>query len=105
MRVLYHQSVENTLFELIEVLYNEKYFGFYQAAINYVTELRTEIESSIVNLPKKKAPVYFDKYRNNLFYVAINKNKNTQWYVFFDQIEDDYFIYLIANNHTISQHL
>lgn len=32
MRVLYHQSVKDSLFELIEVLYNEEYFGFYKSA-------------------------------------------------------------------------
>lgn len=54
MRVLYHQSVKDSLFELIEVLYNEEYFGFYKSAINYMTELKTEIELSIASLPIKK---------------------------------------------------
>jgi hypothetical protein len=33
MKVLYHQSVEDSLFELIRILYNEEYFGFYESAI------------------------------------------------------------------------
>lgn len=39
MRVLYHQSVEDSLLELIEILYLKEYFGFYDSALNYVVEL------------------------------------------------------------------
>ncbi|GAB6119679.1 hypothetical protein [Dysgonomonas termitidis] len=105
MRVLYHQSVEDSLFELVEILYNEEYFGFYESALNYVIELRDEIEASIENLPKKKAPGYFNKYKENLSYITINKNKNTSWYIFFLSGDAACYIYHIGNNHTCAQYL
>lgn len=65
MRVLYHQSVEDSLFEIIEELYVKEYFGFYESALKYVTELRNDIELSIDNLPKRKAPEYFNKFEKD----------------------------------------
>jgi hypothetical protein len=105
MRVLYHQSVEDSLLELIEILYLKEYFGFYDSALNYVVELKNEIELSIDNLPKKKAPKYFNKFKENLSYITINKNKNTSWYVFFLSDKTTHYIYYIGNNHSCGQYL
>jgi hypothetical protein len=81
------------------------YFGFRDDAKKYVEALAHEINSSIDKKSKKKAPEYFSKYGDNLYYVSYRKNKNTQWYIFFNIREDNYYIEYIGNNHTCSQYL
>jgi len=105
LNVLYHRAVEDYLFELIETLYKEEYFGFYESAIEYVNWLKFEIELSIDNCPKKKASEYFNRFKENLSYISLNKNSNTTWYVFFLCDNNAYYIYYIGNNHNIGQYL
>lgn len=61
MKVLYQKIAEDYLFDLIEILYQKEYFGFYESAETYVDELIDEILTSIDNLPQKTAPPYFQK--------------------------------------------
>lgn len=105
MKVLFHKAVEDYLFELIETLYQEEYFGFYESAMEYAAWLKSNIEASIHRYPKKPAPPYFSKYKEGLFYVSYKKNANTTWYVFFTYDSTAYYIYYIGNNHTCSQYL
>lgn len=105
MAVLFLPEVENYLVELIEILYQKQYFGFYESAMNYVEDLIQDIKNNLPSLLKKKAPAHFDRYGKNLYYVSYRKNHNTQWYVFFSIHNDTYLVRYIANNHMCSQFL
>lgn len=103
--VFFSQKAVLYLSDLVEILYVNNYFGFKEQAKMYVEELVHEVESSIGTMPKKKAPGYFSKYGDNLYYIGCRKNKNTKWYFFFNVRENNYYIEYIGNNHVIAQYL
>lgn len=105
MKVVYHKNVTEYLNELIDILYDKEYFGFKDAAYDYVEWIFEQIESSIHTKLKKPAPKYFDRYGQDLSYVVFKRNSNTSWYVFFKKQEDVYFIFYIGNNHNCAQYL
>jgi hypothetical protein len=109
MSVIFSPEVEAYLFELTEILYQKEYFGFKESAVRYVTDLIFEIRDRLPTSVKRIAPEHFSKYGKKLHYVSFRKNKDTQWYVFFNLYEDKgEFIYLIryiSNNHVIAQYL
>lgn len=107
MKVVALPEVRLYLKELIQILYDKDYFSFEDSAIQYVEELLHDIQTSLPIRVKRPAPIYFNRYGNNMYYAIFKKNKQTQWYVFFNiYSEDDETIYLIrfiSNNHVISQ--
>ncbi|NDV94040.1 hypothetical protein D0T84_03790 [Dysgonomonas sp. 521] len=105
MRVLLTKEVKLYFLELIELLYEKDYFGFEDAAFDYVNDLIRDITISLPRKLKKKAPSYFDKYGKELHYAVYKKNRNTQWYVFFQYENGIYLVRYIGNNHSISQYL
>ena len=104
MTVCYLPEVEIYLFELIELLYDKNYFSFSDQAINYVFKIRQHIESSIATSHKHKAPEYFERYGENMYYIVYKANANTSWYIFFQQKADIYLIRYITNNHVSAQY-
>lgn len=105
MKVVYHKNVTEYLNELIDILYDKEYFGFKDAAYDYVDWIFEQIESSIHTKLKNPAPKYFDRYGQDLSYVVFKRNSNTSWYVFFKKQEDVYFIFYIGNNHNCAHYL
>lgn len=107
MKILFLPEVEEYLVELIEILYQKEYFGFKESAVQYVTELVTDIMDSLHNKHKKAAPEYFSKYGSEMYYAVFKRNQNTQWYVFFTIHEDEsaYLVRYLGTNHTVSQYL
>lgn len=105
MKVLFLPEVEDYLFELINILYQKRYFSYYDSAICYVEELVNDIQDSLDAEFKKRAPEYFSRYGKDMYYVKYKKNHNTQWYVFFTIHEDLYLVRYITNNHVCSQYL
>lgn len=109
MRIIALPEVEEYLTDLINILYEKKYFSFEENAIKYVQDLIEDIRANLPNKIKKPAPAYFERYGHNMSYAVFRKNKLTQWYVFFtiyrDQDEIVYLIRYVANNHTIAQYL
>lgn len=103
--VIFHVEVETFLNELVDILFEEGYFGFKESAKEYVKSLVREIITTINNKQKKIAPDYFSKYGDNLRYSAYKRNNNTTWYVFFHLVNGTYYIRFIGNNHNIGQHL
>ena len=91
--------------ELVEILYQEGYFGFKEDAYEYVDDIFDTVMSDINNMPKKKAPAYFDRYGKDMDYITYRKNNNTTWYIFFNLVNQTYQIRYIGNNHNIGQHL
>ena len=109
MKVLFLPEVEDYLYELTEILYQKEYFGFKESAIEYVTDLENEIKTTLPSRPKRLAPPYFDRYGKKLLYSTFQKNKATQWYVFFNIYEGKkgliYLVRYISNNHVVAQYL
>ena len=98
-KIKYHKDVLLSLDELIDILINKGYFSFYEYSVQYIEDLVFYIKNNIELQYHKKAPVYFSKYGNNLFYIIYKRNKQTTWYVLFQKTEQRYFIRHITNNH------
>ena len=109
MKVIVIPEVYDFLENLVIVLYEKEYFGFEAAARKYVDELYEDITKNLPMSLKKRAPVYFDKYGEGMYYAAFKKNNNTSWYAFFRIYKKNgeriYQVRYIANNHSVAQHL
>jgi hypothetical protein len=105
MTVIFSPETVDYLADLIELLYLNDYFGFKESAKKYVADLVTDVKTTIDKRISKPAPPCFDRYGKNMFYSVFKKNKNTQWYVFFNYDDDIYYIRYIGNNHTCAQYL
>ena len=109
MKVIVLPEVRQYLSELMWILYDSDYFGFFESAENYVETLFEDIKTSLPNRQKRPATPYFQRYGKNLFYSVFRKSKHTQWYVFFNIYEErDEKIYLvrhITNNHVAAKDL
>jgi hypothetical protein len=81
--------------ELIDTLYEDEYFGFFESSLEYVQNLRNFI-FSIDTLKIKNTSI--NKYGN--FYCKYKHNNKTTWYVLFDKINDNYLVNNITNNHS-----
>lgn len=108
MKILFLPEVEDHLFELIEILYEKEYFVFKESVVSYVVDLENDIRTNLPTKIKRPAPPYFDRYGKKMLYTVFEKNKATQWYVFFNayQEKDGQMILLIryiSNNHRIAQ--
>ena len=107
--VLYLPEVRTYFKDVTQILYQKGYFGFKESAKKYVQELFNEIDLALPHKQKRKAPAYFSRYGDDLYYAGFRKNNNTQWYVFFTihKGKDNkiYLVRYIGNNHTISQYL
>ena len=109
MRILFLPVFVDIMMELVDVLYNMKYFSYEEDAQEYVDELYQDIEKNLPMKQKKRAPHYFEtKYGTGLYYAIFKKNKRTSWYVFFHSFaENDELVYKvvhITNNHVDAQY-
>ena len=109
MKVLFLPEVRQYLKELQDILFEKEYFGFEELAVQYVRDLILDIEETLPIRPSREAPACFSRYGEGMRYASFRKNRETQWYVFFNKYRDkDETIYLvryISNNHVIAQHL
>lgn len=109
MKIVALPEVRTYLRELSYILYEKGYFGFEDKAQKYVEDLFSDIRMNLPTKLKKPAPPYFNKYGRNMQYASFRKNKETQWYVFFNTYRQDgeiiYLIRYISNNHVIAQFL
>ena len=104
IKVAYHPLVIDFLEQLTFELYEKGYFGFYDSACEYVDRIIDDISSNIHIKPYKKAPPYFNKFGQNMFYVFYQSSDQTTWYIFFNVNDNRYLIRYITNNH-LSGHL
>jgi len=109
MNVIFSPKVEEYLFELMEILYEQGYFGFKESAVQYVKDLIFDIRTKLPTSLKRTAPEYFSKYGEKLLFSMFKKSKTTQWYVFFNLYENKgefiYLVHYISNNHIIAKYL
>ena len=108
-KVIATPEVYEYLENLVDILYENDYFGFEDTAVNYVIELIDDIQTTLPIRLHKPAPKYFDRYGKDLYYTTFNTNNRTSWYAFFTKhYQNEEVIYLvryISNNHVIGQFL
>lgn len=109
MKVLFLPEVRMYFQELQDILFEKEYFGFEESAVQYVRDLIFDIEATLPERVSKIAPPYFNRYGKELRYASFRKNRNTQWYVFFNKYRENgeviYLVRYISNNHIIAQYL
>ena len=109
MKVLFLPEVVNQFLELAQVLYDEGYLSFKDAAIAHPEQLFRDIQTNLPLKVRKGAPAYFEGYGTDLFYSAFKHNKQTVWYVFFSVHDIDgettFLVRYLTNNHVAAQHL
>ena len=104
--VVFNENVKLLFFELIDNLYQKGYFGFLDEAKKYVTEMEHYFKSEIPKLHQlglsKKATPYFEKYGEEIYFIAYKRIKTrTTWYAFYEIFNKRYFkVIYITNNHT-----
>ena len=107
MKVLFLPEVRQYLKELYQILLEKEYFGFEDAAVQYVRDIILDIEETLPIRPSKEAPPYFRRYGKGMKYALFRKNRNTQWYVFFCKYKVNgeivYLVRYISNNHMNAQ--
>jgi len=109
MKVLAVPAIHDYLEELVILLYEKGYFGFEEYAIDYVNDVINFINTKLPISAHKKAPKHYEKYGKKLKYATYRRNKQTYWYIFFNQYklkgEIIYMVRYIGNNHTEARHL
>ncbi|MFN8282050.1 MAG: hypothetical protein U0U67_02495 [Chitinophagales bacterium] len=96
--IIYNPSVEIYLNELIDILFQKKYFSFKENALNYVIDLIDFTENNIHSIQHKNTPQLLAHF--GTFYITYKTTKRTTWYIFFNKKENRYLIKHITNNHT-----
>lgn len=94
--IIISYEVRNYLIHLTNILYQRGYFGFLETAEEYVNNLIDEI----LQLPSQahhETPNELKKY--GTYYIKIENNKRTMWYVFFEKNHQRYLIQFVTNNH------
>ncbi|NLN33572.1 MAG: hypothetical protein GX159_08255 [Flavobacteriaceae bacterium] len=97
-KIIYLPQVEIFLNDLVDILFEQEYFGFQNDAEIYIKKIKIFIQEKISVFPSKKTPEVLKKFGER--YVTYKANNRTTWYIFFSQEEDFYFIKFITNNHT-----
>ena len=99
VKIIYAPNVRLFLIELIAILYEKEYFGFEASAHEYVEKLREAIR---IDLPQeinhRTVPKELKHLGKN--YITIKSNNRTTWLIFFDKMDNRYFIEFITNNHS-----
>jgi hypothetical protein len=99
-KVKYHKVVLLFLDELMDILIEKEYFSYYEYSAQYIEDLVLYIEKNIDLRQHKKAPCYFSKYGDELFYITYQRNKQTTWYILFQKAGQNFFVRHITNNHS-----
>ncbi len=84
-KVIINAHTINKLDELVIILYENEYFGFYEDAQNYVG-LIIKFIYTIVKQRRRKTL----NSQNGIYYSQYSPNKNTTYYISFDMEYDVY---------------
>ena len=96
--ITYSPSVRAYLIELIAILYEKEYFGFEESAHQYVEQIRQNIRKVLPQQTNHRTAPKELK-RDGKYYIKIKGSNRTTWYVFFDKMDNRYFVEYITNNH------
>ena len=97
MKIVIQEDVIDFLNQLITTLHKKEYFGFKDAAIEYVMKIFEFIENDLNKIPHKVSPKKLKKFGE--FYVFYNSSQRTTWYIFFKKTDSRIIISYINNNH------
>lgn len=97
IEILVSPNVIDYLDELIQILYQNNYFGFRESAEKYVSAIYSNIPILILHQTHKNSPKKLKKHGE--FYVSYSSNSRTTWYIFFSKFEHRILIKYITNNH------
>ena len=95
---IYSDSALEILSELVDILYDKKYFGFRDSAVEYTMKIVDFIDENIDRSILKNSPEKFQKYGKK--FIKYQANQRTTWYIFFDQKGNQFLINHILNNHS-----
>ena len=98
VKIIYIPEVEIYLEDLVDILFYEEYFGFEDAAQNYAEKIVHFIEEGIETFPAKKTPKELKNFGQN--YIFYKSTQRTTWYIFFEQIDNNYLITNIINSNS-----
>ena len=106
MKVIYSADVFLYAADLTDILHEQGYFGFRDAAGKYVLNMVKEAQAILPFKQKRKASLHFSRYGTDLYYISYPKSKRTTWYFFFNYYpaQDIYYVRYITNNH-VAGHL
>jgi len=97
-KIVFSEEVEIYFEKLIDILFDNNYFGFKKDARNYVQEIVKFVMSNDFKLNVRKTPRTFQKFGKK--FIVYKANTRTSWYIFFDQKGDQFLINHILNNHS-----
>jgi hypothetical protein len=103
--IKYERRVKLFFLELIDTLFEQRYFAFRTSAKEYVDAMKNYIETTIHISPPYSAPSYFDRYQTGMYYITYRPNRYTTWYIFFRNRGNRYLICYITNNHFEGQYI
>lgn len=92
-------EVELFINDLIDILFQQEYFGFEEDAQKYAFKIVDFIENAIFTFPPKIAPIQLQKLGSN--YIFYKPNQNTTWFIFYELSQNKYLITKIINNHSL----
>ncbi len=96
--IIFQQNVTDYLENLVQILFEKKYFGYEESAQIYVSKIYDFIEYKIINFPHKTTPEELKHFGSK--YAFYKANEHTTWYIFFEKKNNRYLITYITNNHT-----
>lgn len=96
--MIYRQDVKFFLNELIDILFENEFFGFKNDAKNYVLEIITYINNHNFKTGVRESPVVLRRFGQK--FIKYKANPQTTWYIFFDHKDGKYLVNHILNNHS-----
>jgi hypothetical protein len=97
MDIVYTKGFIADLDALAYILYEKEYYSHYESVERYIIFLYDTIEKHLLSKRKRKNAEKYLRYGE--YYVTVNPNRKTTWYIFLDQRGDIYRINAIFNNH------
>ena len=97
-KVVVANSALDYLHNLVYALYDKEYFGFLDAAEEYVNNIYDTIINDLPKLTHHKTPTELT--RHGKHYITIKGSKRTTWYVIFNKKDNRFSVKLITNNHS-----
>ena len=96
--IVYNPDFEKQIQKIVDVLFDEEYFGYIEFAIDYVNRIYDFIFQNINKPISKPTPKKFKKFGK--YYIKYKANNRTFWYIFFDKKDNQYLVNYILNNHS-----
>ncbi|CAD7813790.1 hypothetical protein CHRY9390_02711 [Chryseobacterium aquaeductus] len=96
--IIYSEKFNQSLEELVEILFTKEYFGFRTDCELYVDKIYDYVDFNINKPISRNTPEKFQKYGKKI--LKYKANNNTSWYIFFDQKDRQFLINHIMNNHS-----